>query len=139
VFHNALQTITTATDTYLAFNSEQYDQAGNATDTQHDTVTNNSRLTCRYAGVYLIIGGIEWAANTTGVRYLFIRHQGASRIVETTISPATSATHGMNVSTLFPMAVNEYVELGVHQTSGGNLNVNQASFYSPYFQWVRVA
>src|SRR6266576_1935140 len=56
VFHNAAQSLTTGVATALAFNSERFDQAGNVADTQHDTVTNNSRLTCRYAGVYLISG-----------------------------------------------------------------------------------
>src|SRR5262245_1380457 len=58
VTHNANQSINTATDTVLAFNTERFDQCANTADTMHDTVTNNSRLTCRYAGVYQITAHI---------------------------------------------------------------------------------
>src|SRR5712671_3909345 len=58
VFHNAAQSTTNITQTVLAFNSERYDQAAGAAAAQHDTVTNNSRLTCLYAGIYKITGTI---------------------------------------------------------------------------------
>ena len=62
VFHNASQSITNSTLTALAFNSERFDQAGGVASTMHDTVTNNSRLTAIYAGVYMIGGTIRWAS-----------------------------------------------------------------------------
>ena len=138
VFHNVAQSIITATDTALAFNSEHFDQASNVADTQHDTVTNNSRLTCRYAGVYQISGHVTFAGNATGLRYLWIRHQGATTI-DRDSALASATENSMNVSTLYPMAVNEYVELMVHQSSGGNLNVNFVGNHTPYFMMVRVA
>src|SRR6266516_3989904 len=58
VFHNTTQSATSG-----------------VASTQHDTSTNNSRLTCLYAGIYMIVGNIEWSASpTTG--QLKIRHQG---------------------------------------------------------------
>jgi hypothetical protein len=42
VYHNTTQSVSTATHTALAFNSERFDTAGGAASTQHDTVTNNS-------------------------------------------------------------------------------------------------
>src|SRR5262245_42130802 len=83
VFHNANQSIATSTITALAFNSERFDQAGNAADTMHDTVTNNSRLTCRYAGIYAIYASIEWAGNAAGQRNLQFRVNGTTLIANT--------------------------------------------------------
>src|SRR5262245_13632341 len=81
VFHNANQAIVTATVTALAFNSERIDQAGNAADTQHDTVTNNSRLTCKYAGVYDIGACIAWEVVAAGTyRQIGIRLNGTTII-----------------------------------------------------------
>src|SRR5262245_23863489 len=63
VTHNAAQTATTGVALTLAFNTERFDQAAGASSTMHDTVTNNSRLTAIYAGVYQISGNIEWSAS----------------------------------------------------------------------------
>src|SRR6266705_1623220 len=68
VYHNATQAITTSVETALAFNSELWDQAGGASAAQHDTVTNNSRLTCLYAGIYQVVANCEFVANATGKR-----------------------------------------------------------------------
>src|SRR6266566_1841720 len=54
VTHNTTQSVTSGVDLVLAFNTERFDQAGCASAAHHDTVTNNSRLTCLYAGVYQI-------------------------------------------------------------------------------------
>src|SRR6266498_153432 len=81
VYHNVAQTTTTAIALALAFNSERFD-----TDTIHDTLTNNTRLTCKTAGVYEIGGGVEFAANATGVRSLQIRLNGTTAIVEQDIT-----------------------------------------------------
>lgn len=139
VYHNANQSITTATLTALAFNSERYDQAGNAADTQHDTSTNNSRLTCKYAGVYSIKGCAEFAANATGQRQVRIRLNGSSYIALEN-DPTSSGTNGtvLAVSADYSLAVNDYVELVVFQDSGGNLNVTATGNYSPEFMMHRV-
>ena len=138
VTHNANQSITTATATALAFNTEIFDQAGNAADTMHDTVTNNSRLTCRYAGVYQITGHIEWAASAVGQRTCQIRHQGATIISPTVYDTAGTGVTQQCVTTLWKLAVNEYVELLVTQNSGGGLNVTSNGSMSPVFMMVRV-
>src|SRR5262245_22049217 len=62
-YHNAAQALTTGVEASLALNSERYD-----TDTMHDTVTNNSRLTIKTAGLYIITGHVEFANNATGYR-----------------------------------------------------------------------
>lgn len=138
VTHNAAQSITSGVGTALAFNSERFDQAGNAADTMHDTVTNNSRLTCRYAGVYQITGNIIWAANNTGQRGCAIRLNGTTFLADSTNDTAGTGTTNINVTTLYALAVNDFVELVVTQSSGGALNVNTSGNISPEFMMVRV-
>lgn len=139
-YHNAAQSITTATWTSLALNSERFDQVGGVASNQHDLVTNNSRLICRYAGVYQISGTATFAANATGERYIRIFLNNATILAlhnDTEVSAAD--THSLAISTLYALAVNDFVELQVFQNSGAGLNVNSAANYSPEFMFVRVA
>lgn len=141
VTHNASQSVTSATPLVLAFNTERFDQAGNASDTMHDTVTNNSRLTAKYAGVYHITANVEFAANATGYRLCSIRLNGTTVIANCIIMCVTTASVPTRVQAtcIYSMAVNDYVEVVVDQNSGGALNVTSAANYSPEFMMVRVA
>jgi hypothetical protein len=135
VFHNAAQSIPNDTVTALAFNSEVYD-----TDTIHDTVTNNSRLTCKTAGTYSIVASVSYAANTTGYRGTAIRLNGTIDLAQdrrNTISTASRSTW-LTLSIQADLAVNDYVEVTVRQTSGGALDIEAASAYSPYFMMARL-
>lgn len=57
VYNNANISIPNATYTALQFNSEDFD-----TDNMHDNTTNNTRLTCKTAGIYLITGSVSFMA-----------------------------------------------------------------------------
>ncbi len=99
--------------TYPGFDTERWDNGG-----CHSTVSNTSRLTEHRAGKYLIFAHIQWAVTTL---------------------PALSGTvHDMFLATVANLAVNDYVELRVNQTSGGNLNINVVNDNSPAFgmQWL---
>lgn len=139
VFHNASQNTTSGVSLALAFNSERFDQAGGASSTMHDTVTNNSRLICRYAGIYYIAGNWNMAANASGQRQIQIRLNGATNIATSLILP--SGTYGTitTISTVYSLAVNDYVELIAFQDSGSTLAITSAGNYSPEFSMVRVA
>jgi hypothetical protein len=139
VTHNAAQSITNNVATVLAFNTERYDQENNASSTIHDNVTNNSRLTCRTAGIYEIKGNVEWAGNTAGSRSLVIRLNGGTNIGVAAVTPVVSAAYQQIVSTAYQLAVNDYVELLATQNSGGALNVNATGNYSPEFMMHLVA
>ena len=140
VTHNATQTLTTGLNGVLAFNTERYDQAGGSADTMHDTVTNNSRLTCRYAGVYSIKGMVEFAFNATGVRTVQIRLNGTTNIGTAREQAVTSGSNTTIVQVVseYVLAVNDYVELLAFQDSGGNLNATVSGNYAPEFMMVRV-
>ena len=130
VFHNAAQSIGSGTLTALAFNSERVD-----TDLIHETVTNNSRLTCKTAGFYLIGGSAEFAdpAATIQAR-IAIRLNGSTLLTEhRPPNYATGATIPLSIATAYELAVNDYVELMVFQNKGSGLNVNATGNKSPEF------
>ncbi len=139
VTHNAAQSTTTAVNFILAMNTERYDQAGGAAAAMHNTVTNNSRLTAIYAGIYSIRGQIEWATNVTGERLLEIV-LNATTVIGRTRGTAGAISSPINQMVVvdYALAVNDFVELRCLQTSGGALNVNSSANYSPEFSMVRV-
>lgn len=133
VYHTANTTLTNNVISYLAFNSERYDVGG-----FHDNAVNNSRLTIPVAGLYLVGLHIELPQNATGNRTLAIRLNGGS-VIATTITPgSTGDASGANrfaLITPYEFAAGDYVEAGVRQSSGGNLDVVAAAPYSPEF-WI---
>lgn len=137
VYKAATQSLTNNTLTAINFDTERYD-----TDTIHDTVTNNTRLTCKTAGLYHFEGCAEFAGNATGHRSLHIRLNGsASNYLAVATMPLTGSAvvAGLVVSADYRMIVNDYVELVAWQTSGGALNVQAGgNTYSPEFsmRWV---
>lgn len=140
VWHNATQALVTGTQTVLAFNQERIDQAGNAADTMHDNTTNNSRLTCRYAGVYQISANITFSVNATGNRMILFRLNGATEINRVTMISHVNDNASLNLSMPYALAVNDYVEVLGYQTSGGNLNVLASAAGVPTeFAMVRLA
>jgi len=139
-FHNANQSIASDGAWHaLALNSERFDQAGGSSSTMHDTVTNNSRLTAIYAGIYLITGSVEFAANATGTRWLRIFLNNTTAIADVDDSGTLTPSVLMTVTTVYSLAVNDFVELSVQQNSGGALNILSSGNYSPEFSMVRLA
>jgi hypothetical protein len=120
----AATSCTNATWTTQALNSEDFDQAGNASDTQHDTVTNNSRLTCRYAGVYQISAQGSFAATAGGTtRQCRLFLNNATVIGPGSLAAPSATVFGhVTAATLYKLAVNDYVEFQAYQDSGGALN-----------------
>jgi hypothetical protein len=132
VSNTADQSIPHATLTALAFDTERFD-----TDGIHDTVTNNSRLTCKTAGKYQITAQVRWQSNATGYREIRIRLNGTTQICI-----VRQGAHGLDmqvVTTLYDLGVDDYVEVMVYQNSGGALNVEKVAQYSPEFMMVKVA
>ena len=132
VYHNANQTINDATGTAVAFNSERWD-----TDTIHDTVTNNSYLTCKTAGKYLIIFSAVFAACTSRI-YFNIRLNGLTIIASTVGESSVSGILQTTCTTIYDLAVNDYVEAIVWQNSGGALALQYLPEYSPEFMMQRI-
>lgn len=133
-YHNANQTTTSGVDFVVALNQDRYD-----TDAIHDPSTNNSRLTCKTAGVYHIHGQIMWATHATGLRSAVIRLNGTTiiGIARHDAIIASGEQTFIEVSTDWPLVVNDYVELVGQQLSAGTLDIVAGSPFSPEFMMVR--
>lgn len=133
VYHSVSQSIPHNTVTALAFNSERYD-----TDTIHDPVTNNSRLTCKTAGKYLIIGSIQFNAHATGWRALGIKIKGVSFLTFASVGLRSDNVWICDTASVWDLAVNDYVELCTQQTSGAALGIPYYPHYTPQFMMQRI-
>lgn len=133
VFHNTSQSIPNNTVTAVTFNSERWD-----TDVIHDNATNNSRLTCKTAGVYAIGANVRFASNATGMRSLRLRLNGVTDIAEENRTALSGVATVFIVFTEYPLVVNDYIEVSAFQNSGGSLNIEQDGTYLPEFMMVRI-
>lgn len=136
--HTLTVSIPNNTITTFSFNTKIYD-----TDNIFD-VAQPTKLTCKTAGKYLIIGQAEFASDASmqaGLRSIFVRLNGTTQILRNTL-PAPTAPFGavarINATTVYELSVGDYIEMQVHQTSSGALSVLPQSDYSPKFMMVKV-
>jgi hypothetical protein len=132
VFNSATISIANSSWTLLTFNSERWD-----TDTMHSTVTNTGRLVATTAGLYVITGHVQFAANATGQRIIRILVNGVTMIALQG-SPANPVAVYMTVATTYNLAATDYVTLEAFQESGAALNVTVEGNDSPEFSMVKV-
>lgn len=121
------QTLTSGSMTTINWTEEFLD-----TNAMHDNATNNSRITIKKAGTYLVGCLVAFAASTAGRRFCTLIKNGAA--IETEISDnraATSAGEGKAsiVTVLADMAVNDYLEVQALQDSTADLNVEDRSSF----------
>jgi hypothetical protein len=135
-FNGAAQSLANGALTALALNSERHDRVDAAASTMHDTVTLNSRITPNDPGIYLIEGGVSYAAQAVaaGLRNGYLRINGATLIRANSI-PMSAVYNNVQVDVPVPGRVwefngtTDYVELLGLQTSGGALNVLGSTGY----------
>jgi hypothetical protein len=134
--YNSVAFTHNSTGNWLAvpLDSERFD-----TDGIHSTTTNTSRMTAQRSGVYQINGNIEFDSNSTGVRAVGIRLNGSTFIAVVLMTAVNGFNHPLSVSCHYSMLAGDYVELMAYQNSGGNLNVNATSNWSPEISMVRAA
>lgn len=128
VYNDANITISDDTITTLTFNSETFD-----TDTIHDTSTNTDRLTCKTAGIYLIDAQWKMTNSANGDRIIGIVLNGTTTIARSRIRAAAGGTSILSVSTIYSLAVNDYLQATAWQDSGGDENVEYDAEFSPVF------
>jgi len=133
VYNNANISIPDATITTLTFNTERWD-----TDTIHEGVTNPARLTCKTAGKYIISANVRWAGNATGLRILYLYYNGTDEIGKEVRVNLTTDAISQTLTTIYELAVNDYVTIAVAQNSTGALDVTYTAKYSPDFMIQRV-
>jgi hypothetical protein len=130
--YGSTQSINDDTETPVAFDKEKYD-----TDDIHDVTTNNSRLTCKTAGIYAIDAGVQFAQNATGLREVGIKLNNTDFIKYIRVDANSAGSHYISLSAQYALEVNDYIEVVVKQTSGGVLNI-LAGGGGPSFSMVKV-
>ena len=113
------QSIASSSLVTVSFDSKEFD-----TNSMHDNSTNNSRLTCKVAGIYLCTLQIDFDSNTTGSRAIQITKNGTINITSTQVDACNFGNSVVIVVGVCQMVVNDYIEGGAYQSSGGGLNVN---------------
>lgn len=132
VYRSTDQSIPNATFTYLIFNRKDFD-----TDEMHDLVVNPERITCRTAGVYLIIFHGYFDQNAVGSRRVYFQRNGFTIFQSRKDAIVNNRTH-FNTSTIEQLTVGQYIRVRVYQNSGAPLDIGKTSTYSPYFMAQRI-
>jgi hypothetical protein len=127
LYKTAAQTIANTTTTSLTWDAELYD-----TDSFHNNVTNNSRITIPSGkgGKYLIGTQWTWAGNTTSYRIGFFTVNGTQNFEAygtAQDSVYTGRASYVLMDTL-SLSAGDYVEVKVLQNSGGNLALEGGNF-----------
>lgn len=132
----ANQSINTATITALTFTAaDLYD-----TQAQHSVSSNTSRLTVGTGntGTYFIHASGMFASNATGYRWAALRVNGTTEFGRVSANAVNGDVHGWSVSGFYRFtATTDYVEVIVYQTSGGALNIANATQNGRFgWEWV---
>lgn len=131
-YHDADQSILTSTWTVLALNQERWD-----TNVIHDLSTNNSRLTCKTAGKYIIVGSAAVDSFVNVIWYLRITLNGSG--TQLVRCNSNMKYHNMAISVLYNLAINDYVELWIFQDSGASKNARAIPNFSVEFAMQLIA
>lgn len=118
---SSAQSIPDGTLTAILFDTETFDVGG-----YHSTSTNTSRVTIPSgkAGYYLLTAATYWDASSSGYRRIRYGVNGSSTTALDTYCPGFSTANSGMATTIVNLAVGDYVEMYVSQTSGGSLNTN---------------
>ena len=123
-------TITNNTDTVLAFQAATFSADTDITVTTgavSTTYANGGKVTVTTAGVYLVSYVVQFDSSGTGVRSATIAKNGtgspssATGTGWTQTAGQSAGSHSFGASVLMSLAANDYLQIAVRQTSGGNL------------------
>ena len=134
VYLSGALTVSDATPTIVGYDTEDHD-----TNTLHDNVVNNSRLTCLIRGVYEISAFAVWQNSAVGHRIIRIKKNGGASIRDSVIMPVTTGITTYHLlTTIHRLAYGDYLEMEVEHTAGGNLDL-QAGAANSFFAMHRIA
>ena len=124
VYNNTTQSLTDDTSTALTANSENHDN-----DAMHSTTVNTARITAQTAGRYLFNGTVEFTANSTGRRLVYLRKNGGTaNLLYSAAAPTSPTTAVGSFTKTYVMVAGDYIEVLANQNSGGALTVTLAEF-----------
>ena len=102
--------LTAGADNTVTWDTEAFD-----TDTMHDNVTNNSRITFTTSGKYLVIANINYTTNS--VMSVKIRLNGTT-VISRNSQGNGGVTEGINTQVLYNFSASDYVEVLFNPVSG---------------------
>lgn len=135
VSKSATQSIANSATTSVTFDTEDFDDGG-----MHSTTSNTSRITIPTggAGTYMVGGMVEFAANATGQRTIYVVLNGtATQATVTNVTASGTVASRLACATLVQVVAGDYLELQVNQNSGGALNVSNSNTHF-WATWVAV-
>ena len=97
--------------TVIPFDSEEFD-----TDELHDNTTNNTRITIKKTGVYVVLGQGAYEANTSNQRYLYLYKNGVE-YDGAKFMPSSSGSTSTFCSFSMYLEAGDYIELYAYHTS----------------------
>jgi hypothetical protein len=120
VYTTTNQSIANSTYTAINFNSESID-----TDGFHSTTTNTSRITIPSgkAGKYSIAFNVMYDPNVTGSRSINVYKNGATLMGSGEVQGSAGSYVYNSGFFIAELAVGDYLEFMIYQTSGGALTV----------------
>ena len=100
------------------FDSERFDTQG-----LHSTssLTNRITIPSGWAGLWMIGGEADWAANATGLRSTRLLVNNTAIIAIQSNGLRSDNINEQSVCTIYRLAVADYVTLSIYQSSGGTL------------------
>lgn len=119
VRQSAAQSIPNATYSALLMDTEEWDPSD-----MHSTVTNTSRVTIAESGLYLVIGQILYANQTTGERRAVVVTNGVldAKDPHVVIRASAGAAHLFEVVGELSLVAGDYVELYGYHNQGAALS-----------------
>ena len=135
IYRTSALAIANASDVVVTWSTSEFD-----TDTCW-AAGSNDRLTIKTAGIYVVSATIAWASNGTGERISWIQKNGSSSDRWGMVRQGAWSTGETmyNVVSIMSLVVNDYVQVGVYQASGGNLNLNGSGTARTRFGIARVS
>lgn len=126
-YQNATTTVNTSTWTKIALQVEEFDTA-NCFDN-----TTNFRFTPNVAGYYQVNGSVNFAANSSGFRFISIYKNGSAfKIGQNLVGGSINFTQITVAALIYLNGSTDYIELYGNQNSGSNLATSGNS--DVYFQ-----
>jgi len=115
------QSIPNSTTTTVTNWTETWD-----TDAFHNDASNPERFYAPVDGLYLIIFGVTWASNNTGIRVIWNVSAAGVGVTQTQKNAAGGAE--AMCATIISMSAGDYAYSDVFQSSGGALSLITTSF-----------
>lgn len=134
-YNSADSTAASATVAILGMDSTRFDQG--TASAQHSTSTQTSRLVCQQAGIYLILGEVQYDASGAGSLRQCRLHLNGALLMYRLVAPVSTAYTPVAASALWPLSAGDYVELGVYHDAGSPLIV-RANGNTPLLAMVRL-